>query len=104
MPDTDHYVAEFSSFQEAVLWCGFYHLKQEQPNSEGYYRDWYTSPIRYIQDKSAATLRPSDIPAGFTASNNQIICDTTDYVSSDLTWDEIDALPVNDIDATYVCG
>ena len=80
--DRDKYVAEFNSLTDALTWCGFYHHKAEEPDSEGYSRDWAVRGI--FSDTVAGRLDYSP----------------TDYLVSDLTWDEIDALPVNDIDQT----
>ena len=80
--DRDKCVAEFNSLTDALTWCGFYHHKQEEPHPDGYFRDWCVRGIF------------SDIASG------RLDCDPSQYLSSDLSWDEIDSLPVNDIDQT----
>lgn len=95
--DRDKCVAEFNSLTDALTWCGFYHHKVEEPDSEGYYRDWSVRGIFYDPSHSnPATIRPSDVPAGFVLVGQSYKYDTQDYLSSDLSWDEIDALPVEE--------
>ena len=95
--DRDKYVAEFNSLTDALTWCGFYHHKQEEPDSEGYSRDWSIRDIWYISQKPAATLRPTEVPAGFVSVGQSYRYDSRDYLPSDLSWEHIDALPVNDV-------
>ena len=78
--DRDKYVAEFNSLNDAFIWCKFYHNKQEEPHPDGYFRDWHVR--------------------GIFSVSGRLDCDPSQYLASDLTWDEIDALPVNDIDQT----
>ena len=76
--DRDKYIAEFKSLSDALTWAGFYHNKVDDQYPDGYSRDWFVRNIWIDHSRY----------------------DSRHYLQSDLTWDQIDGLPVNDIDQT----
>ena len=82
--DVDHYWptgmdsdkrfrAYFKSIDDALMWASFYSGKTDEPDPE-YSRSWLIRGI--FQDNTCLNYSPDD------------------YIHTDMSWDEIDALPV----------
>ena len=94
MQDRDKCWAEFNSLDDALMFAAFYHNKVEETDIEGYSRDWSVRGIYAPCHKSAATLKASDIPDGFAFNGQTFRYEGEISSTCDLTWDQVDALPV----------
>ena len=83
--DVDHYytdgvdcdkrnIVEFDSLDDALTWASFYHDKYVE-HDNGYSRSWFIRGI--YSGRTYLHLTPMD------------------YIHSDLTWSEIDELPLH---------